>query len=301
MAETNQGAQIARTTIPVILGTKESPLKVVKGSTGFEGIKGGQTKGTLFLEVIMSQSAVDAFESIPQIAELINGTKAEFEAHNAPIKEKIAKVPEAVQEQLKKELKVYVDYKTIIIDPQTYEPVLNNKQEKQYIVKFKQTSLAKQIANAQSAAASKPGTKAPNLYYVKHYVLDSVTQKMKFLKNADGNPVAHQTFEGGEILVQVNTKIEQYPSELKFTLTLNRMTSIYHLVEGTPSGSNSTAINDFGFEIEDEIVEDENTKATSREETKTSNKPSEEEDAYAETTSEKPADKPANKEENPYE
>jgi len=291
--------QVTRATIPVILGTKEAPLKVLRGSTGFEGIKTGVTKGSLFLEVLMSQTAVDAFESIPQIKELIAGIKTEIDANNKPIEEKIAKAPEAVKEQLQKEIKKYVDYKTILIDQETYEPILNDKQEQQYVVKFKQTSLAKQIA---IIAASKPkaDAKPANLYYVKHYVLDAATQKMKFLKNSEGNPVAHQTFEGGEILVQINTKIEQYPAEPKFTLTMSRLTAIYHMTEGKPSGSNSTAVNDFGFEIEDEIVADAHTGDAKP---ASSNKPNEDADAYEETTTNETTNEKAasaNSEENPY-
>jgi len=188
----------------------------------------------------MNQPAIDAFESVPEIKAAIDGFKAEMEKENGPIDAKLANpnLPEAVKDELKKDKLTYVEYKTaLFVDPENgdYTQKVDENGHALYSVKFKQRSIQKQLD---------AGTKASDVIYIQHYLKDEVTGKMNhILKDENGNYFAKQTFEGGEIIVQVNTKIQKYPSTNQHILTMSRLVKVFHLVEGTAGESVGEAVN----------------------------------------------------------
>jgi hypothetical protein len=251
MSETT-GNKPSFNTVGVYVGTSASPLLVTRASTDFEGMKKGDSKGKLFLEVQIKQSQLDAFLNIPEIKDIVETTIEEIEKNNAPIKAKLAQLEaskvltEPVRKQLEKDLRSWKDFGEVMLD-KDYNPILLDG-EQTYRLSFGQKSV-----HAQMTDAKNPKTLSECIF-VRHYIKNA-NGAWSQLVDADKNPVAKQTFGGGKVFVQINTFIAKAPATGQESLSTSRMVKIFHVEEGTASGSGGVAVNNpFG---DDEIIEDE--------------------------------------------
>jgi len=238
-----------RETVSVYVGTIKKPLLVTRASTGYSGIAKGDTKGQIFLEVILTESQIRDVEELPEIAEMITAKKEEIEALNAPILAQISSVPESVAEELKKQLHKWVDwYQPVLNKDKGWEHETNENGEKLFIAKFKQKSIKKQIDE-----------NASSIIYVTHFKVNKENRKITKIIDREKRPIPLTVLGGAEVAIRINTKIIKYPSKNWWGLTTSRLMEIYHVKEGVAGTGAVKAVNELdvggeGFEIE-ELIE----------------------------------------------
>ena len=236
--------QTEKKTISVWLGTLDSPLEVIKASTGYDGMKAGRSKGKVYLEVKISQSQVDAVERVPEVAALIVQANATVEGINAPINLQLQtpNLPQSAVDKIKTDLGAFTDWKSpLFVDPDKgdYTPVTNEAGEQMYSMKFTQNSIGLQLGGATPKPLDK-------LFRIQHILKDDVTGTFsKILKDENGFYAAKSIFSGAKIVLRINTLVSKHPTKNNYGLTTSRLVGIIHVAEGAASGG---AVESVGYD-----------------------------------------------------
>ena len=289
--------ELTRKTVGVYIGSVKNPVKVLMGTTSFEGAKKGKSPGTIFLSLELTESQVKKVENIPAIKEMLDEFKAMAAKNNAPLKEQLAALEEQAKNgapvedainEIKKKIYTYKSWATPIYeDPEkgNYNIKVNEKGEKLYEVRVKQHSLKRQLSSGKSI---------DECFYVTHFVKNSSGQFEKRL-DANGKPEPIQTYSGSLVAVKINTLLAKYPSENKYTLSTSRLVEVWHIVDATGGGvEDVNSVFDDDDEMP-EIVEVRSDKAATETAT-TENTTTNETNPYTQQTSEaNPYDMTTNK------
>ena len=217
-------------TVKLAIGSIKNPCRVLRASTGYAGIKSGKTKGSLYMEIECNEDVINTVEALPKIKEMVETTKAEIAALNAQIQQRIESAPtDDIKDKLKAELWKWVNwYQPSFVDEKNgnYDQRVDDKGRKLYIVKLKQLSLKKQLDAGKSI---------DEMFYVNHMRLNPTTNAWERVVDGNGKAKAIQVFSDSLVAISVRTTITKYPTDNKYTLTMNRLNDVYHVLDAKPS------------------------------------------------------------------